>query len=55
MSRNLLKNVEQSGERLLNHIYEQNHQKSQNIQNLKFGLFLLVLSIFQNRKTLNVE
>jgi hypothetical protein len=39
----------------LNHILEQNDQKPQNIQNLKIGLFLLVLSIFQNRKTLNVE
>ncbi len=26
----------------LNHIFEQNHQKRQNIQNLKFGLFLLI-------------
>jgi hypothetical protein len=38
-----------------NHIFEQNHQKPQNIQNLKIGLFLLILSIFENRKTLNVE
>jgi hypothetical protein len=34
---------------------EQNHQIPQKIQNLKIGLFLLILSIFQNRKTLNVE
>jgi hypothetical protein len=34
----------------LNHILEQNLQKPQNIQNLKIGLFLLILSIFQNRK-----
>jgi hypothetical protein len=26
----------------LNHIFEQNHQKLQNIQNLKFGLFVLL-------------
>jgi phosphoserine aminotransferase len=39
----------------LNHILEQNHQKLQNIRNLKIGLFLLILSFFQNRKTLNVE
>ena len=39
----------------LNHILEQNLQKPQNIQNLKIGLFLLILSIFLNRKTLNVE
>ncbi len=39
----------------LNHILKQTHQKPQNIQNLKIGLFLLILSIFLNRKTLNVE
>jgi hypothetical protein len=39
----------------LNHILEQNHQKPQNIQNLKIGLYLLILSIFQNRKKLNDE
>jgi hypothetical protein len=39
----------------LNHILEQSHQKPQKIQNLKIGLFLLILSIFLNRKTLNVE
>jgi hypothetical protein len=31
---------------------EQNRQK---IQNLKFGLFLLILNIFQNWKSLNEE
>jgi hypothetical protein len=39
----------------LNHILEQNLQKPQNIQNLKIGLYLLILSIFQNRKKLNDE
>jgi hypothetical protein len=39
----------------LNHILKQSHQKPQKIQNLKIGLFLLILSIFLNRKTLNVE
>ncbi len=39
----------------LNHILEQNHQKRQIIQNFKFFLFLLILSIFQNRKKLNIE
>jgi hypothetical protein len=39
----------------LNHILEQNYQKPQHIQNFKIGLFLLILSIFQNRKTLNLE
>jgi hypothetical protein len=38
----------------LNHILEQNHQKPQKLQNLKIGLFLFILSIFQNRKTLKV-
>jgi hypothetical protein len=39
----------------LNHILEQNLQKRQNIQNLKICLFLLILSIFQNQKKLNLE
>jgi hypothetical protein len=34
---------------------EQNYQKPQYIQNLKIDPVLLILSISQNRKTLNVE
>jgi hypothetical protein len=39
----------------LNHICERSHEIPQNIQNLKMGFFRLILSIFKNRKTLNVE
>jgi hypothetical protein len=36
----------------LNHILEQNHQKPQNIQNLKIGLFLLILRFFSKSKNI---
>jgi hypothetical protein len=40
---------------VLNQILEQSHQKPQNIQNLKMGIFGLNFSFLKNRKKLNAE
>jgi hypothetical protein len=55
MFNNILTIKEKIGKIGLHHILEQNHQKRQKIQNFKISQFLLILSIFINRKTLNVE
>jgi hypothetical protein len=38
------------GKNRQNHILKLNHKKRQKIQNIKIGLFLLILSFFKNRK-----
>ena len=42
--------ISEMGENRHFHYLKLNHQKRQKIQNIKIGLFLLILSFFKNRK-----